>query len=583
LDPVAFEGWYYKPLDVTTDSGKLLCDPLRLPESSDRSECPHVMKCGGFNNECLGLGGGSSSRNFPFLDESIEEILKPSGNITCKVAPDTPVCSRCANKVVSGTKIDGTQMEQCNEECRWACTPINGAAYNVVQFGNRCSKGTMGDLCNDCVEGFYKMNNRCEVCPDNTWVLVLCVVGACLCGGLAFYLFEKYNVNVAICNIFIDFAQVIAIFIGTDVPWPDDLRTLFTYLSVLNFNLVELLGIECSVEISYANKLYMYQMAPIICLCGALVVYMLLRLLACLPFERFRRKTRSLADQVIGGYLIFFNLLYLSLCRSALDVFNCEETNPSDGFTYMVATHDRCYEEGGEHMKLLPVAGIAVLVYCIGFPIFLSLVLHNNGRGIEQDMELRAKSQHYKRRTADTYNMSIRYGRFYKYFRPSCRQWNVVIMFRKFFVASTALLFRSNPTFQLSVALMGMFGVFVLQVVKRPYWSVEEQDAFAKELYEREKVQAQFGFNKVTTKKGANKQISARRASLAKKFGKNPELGNAVNIFLKNANRERGKNQLRNPAVAPASMSNQVSPGLLFIVAAIFCLYTFPLMLASRC
>ena len=376
LDPVALEGWYYNPLDVTTDSGKLLCDPLRLPEFSDRSECPHVMKCGGFNNECLGLGGGSSSRNFPFLDKSIEEILKPSGNITCKVAPDTPLCSRCANKVVSGAKIDDTQMEQCNEECRWACTPINGAAYNVVQFGNRCSKGTMGDLCNDCVEGFYKMNNRCEVCPNNTWVLVLCAIGACLCGGFAFYLFETYNVNVAICNIFIDFAQVIAIFVGTDVPWPDDLRTLFSYLSVLNFNLVELLGIECSIELSYADKFFMYQVAPLVLLGACLFIYGTLELAARLMHAPEKiRKLRTLGDNIVGGYLIVFNLMYLSLCRSAMDIFNCREMVQPDGYSYMASTYDQCYESGGPHMEILPYAVLSVIFYCVGFPVALSTAL----------------------------------------------------------------------------------------------------------------------------------------------------------------------------------------------------------------
>jgi hypothetical protein len=65
-------------------------------------------------------------------------------------------------------------------------------------------------------------------------------------------------------------------------------------------------------------------------------------------------------------------------------------------------------------------------------------------------------------------------------------------MLRKFFVASTALLFRDNPTFQLSIALMGMFFVFVVQIIYRPYWSVEEQDAFAAALYkEKHKFDAQ--------------------------------------------------------------------------------------------
>ena len=117
---------------------------------------------------------------------------------------------------------------------------------------------------------------------------------------------------------------------------------------------------------------------------------------------------------------------------------------------------------------------------------------------------------------------------------------------------------------------MGMFGVFVLQVVKRPYWSVEEQDAFAKELYEREKVEAQFGGT------GATPFGAARRASLAKKFGKNPELGTAVNVFLKNANKERGRNTRRNPTVAPGKLNNQVcSPQ---ISAPIDLLFTAPIV-----
>jgi len=60
-----------------------------------------------------------------------------------------------------------------------------------------------------------------------------------------------------------------------------------------------------------------------------------------------------------------------------------------------------------------------------------------------------------------------------------------VIAARKFFLAATALLFRDNATFQLSIALLGMFTAFVYQVVKRPYWSIEERDAYVKDLYKR--------------------------------------------------------------------------------------------------
>jgi len=46
----------------------------------------------------------------------------------------------------------------------------------------------------------------------------------------------------------------------------------------------------------------------------------------------------------------------------------------------------------------------------------------------------------------------------------------------------TALLFRGNATFQLSIALLGMFVAFVLQIHYRPYWSVEEQQELVVQL-----------------------------------------------------------------------------------------------------
>jgi hypothetical protein len=195
-NPVALDGWFYAPLDVASEEGQLLCHPKRLPPWSAREACPHVSLCGDFNNQCKGGGGGDGQKDFPFLNANYENILNPSKNSTCKIAPTTSVCQRCANTLERGSQIEDLQ---CND-CRWACRDTTGFHYNIVQYGNQCTRGTMGDLCNDCVEGYYKMNNVCELCPDNTWLLVLLALFACLFGGTAFWLFEKYNVNVAICT-----------------------------------------------------------------------------------------------------------------------------------------------------------------------------------------------------------------------------------------------------------------------------------------------------------------------------------------------------------------------------------------------
>jgi len=52
-------------------------------------------------------------------------------------------------------------------------------------------------------------------------------------------------------------------------------------------------------------------------------------------------------------------------------------------------------------------------------------------------------------------------------------------------LALTALMFRENATFQLSIALLFMFAAFVFQAVKQPYWSIEEQAEHVRKLAEK--------------------------------------------------------------------------------------------------
>jgi hypothetical protein len=227
MDPVALAGWYFSPLDVTSDTGQLLCDPKRLPPWTTRSHCPHVSSCGSFISECIGGGGGDSKGDFPFLKADYDNIINPSEDVACKVAPDTSRCRKCSNLAKNGIQIDPGQLTTCNSDCRWACsnTTTGGSHFNIVQHGNQCTRATMGYLCSDCVEGYYKMNNVCEVCPDNTWLVVLLALLACGCGGVAFYLFDKHNVNVAICkSLFLFFNSVknsaaLPVFVSSTGPY----------------------------------------------------------------------------------------------------------------------------------------------------------------------------------------------------------------------------------------------------------------------------------------------------------------------------------------------------------------------------
>merc|ERR1712065_114150 len=68
----------------------------------------------------------------------------------------------------------------------------------------------------------------------------------------------------------------------------------------------------------------------------------------------------------------------------------------------------------------------------------------------------------------DCYGLRLKYRKVY---------WILVILARKFFIAMAALMFRDNPSFQLSFILLVLFTSFVLQVKHRPFMSSVEREA----------------------------------------------------------------------------------------------------------
>jgi hypothetical protein len=124
--------------------------------------------------------------------------------------------------------------------------------------------------------------------------------------------------------------------------------------------------------------------------------------------KRFIRKQKEIAGshlgQLISMFIVMFYYLYLELIRKQLDVMNCVPTNPPDGYEYMQAVgirtprsgsgmwSGRCWKEGedGLHLFILPYAISGFILYGIGFPLCIGLVLYRKRVQIEEDQILRA-------------------------------------------------------------------------------------------------------------------------------------------------------------------------------------------------
>jgi hypothetical protein len=71
------------------------------------------------------------------------------------------------------------------------------------------------------------------------------------------------------------------------------------------------------------------------------------------------------------------------------------------------------------------------------------------------------------------------------YYKPRTPYWLLAVLFRKFMIVMSSLMFRGNPTFQMSVILLVLFWAFVMQARFRPYLSTGERGVVIKELETR--------------------------------------------------------------------------------------------------
>ena len=87
----------------------------------------------------------------------------------------------------------------------------------------------------------------------------------------------------------------------------------------------------------------------------------------------------------------------------------------------------------------------AMLVYMVGYPLFIFLVLRGNKLSIKEDQILRAHNLgNTESENPFTYQTRLKYHRIYYHFKPGKTYWMIYIILRKFWIALVGVLFRTN-------------------------------------------------------------------------------------------------------------------------------------------
>ena len=118
--------------------------------------------------------------------------------------------------------------------------------------------------------------------------------------------------------------------------------------------------------------------------------------------------------------------------------------------------------------------------YSLAFPLFLYFKFYKNRQVIFEDQLLNAQDRGEVAKTNPNFNFRKRYSAMYKNYKPDYWYWALVLMAKKLAICFCGLMFRRNPMFQLSVALLILFSCFVLQVLNRPFMSMEEKAGVVK-------------------------------------------------------------------------------------------------------
>jgi hypothetical protein len=354
--------------------------------------------------------------------------------------------------------------------------------------GQLCAVGYGGARCSLCAEGFFKLSGVCEPCPSCPVCLLIFV-----CLFLAFcavcgYILAKKRINLCMLTIGVDYFQVLSLLVMSNkIKWPAALKRLITYLGVFNINL-DLMAPECSLkDFTYTKKWFCIETLPLIFITCFLIFHFAVWFRKRCILGR-TKKLHNHAHLVVGMSAATFYYLYLYISKTILDVFNCAPTDPPDGKQYLEVVFEDCAKPGGTHLTLLPYAIIAFCFYTLGFPLLCGAIILKNAQRIQVDQKLRAlhhvegtelKEMKRQLRNKHCWNFRKRFHRLYYHYKPQFYYWILVILGRKFLVATCGLIFRKSPVFLMSVLLVILFVSYALQMRNQPYMSVSEMDGVA--------------------------------------------------------------------------------------------------------
>ena len=469
-------------------------DPVRNVDDKGESyiECTTAPTTVGSKNVRVEVGFHIVDSNVPYRVECKKRSFGAEGEM-CSLCREGYVCNTDGleypksawgfymTDVAIPSDMCPPESQVKREECpaALACMPRESCIGN-----NECSLEYTSERCAQCRDNYYRINGRCVRCPEAPWAIFLAAVLVLSSGIYIAYKLNQKNVSIGILSIGVDYMQVLGIFGTARVNWPNVVIDMYNIFSIFNLN-IDVFAPKCwgLITFEFREKWITIALMPVIALAICIPVVVVYGLVMRTSRQGHVPPTgqhrASLKHQVISVYLMLFYYGYVMLANNTFAVFNCQPTEPSDGHKYMAevgADGGLCYADGTLQQKLKPWAVLCFIVYVLGFPLLVGYILFANKDKImtAQVMQAARSRRLYKNEKISTFRFRMMFSRLYYQFKPDYYYWVFCIITRKFALTVSAVVFRENIVFLLSLYVLILFAAYTMQVGYRPYMSLSE-------------------------------------------------------------------------------------------------------------
>ena len=265
----------------------------------------------------------------------------------------------------------------------------------------RCSLCASFDNKIDCnagsINGFYRLDERCEPCPC-TLLTFPVMIGIVFVVALLFlFALELVGTDFiqhastlgAPALIMVSFAQTVAVFLDTGIPWPPFLRQLMLSFSFLNFN-IELARPECSGEFGALQKVRVALHMPIfvgsVIFAYGSIALIRIQCQSEATAEQRRSARHVLMRKLASFAATFFTVGAIFFARSFLRAFDCVSSEVDTTKQFMRSSPEiECADSDPEYPDVRRLSEFGL----VGFgSILMAMVLsmikahHSDGPGL---------------------------------------------------------------------------------------------------------------------------------------------------------------------------------------------------------